>query len=196
MNKINTGGSRRIKMVIAVHGSPRKDGNTDILMDEFLKSIETKTPVTRFYLRNLQLNPCAACGGCDKTGVCVFKDDIWNIYERIEQADRLVISSPIFFASMTAQLKAFVDRAQPFWVRKYVMGQRSTASKKGFFISVGAMETDIYFKNARMIMKSHFNTLDIKYSGDIFHQGVDEKGAIADVPDALEKAFHAGRDFI
>jgi multimeric flavodoxin WrbA len=183
-------------MIVAVYGSPRKGGNTDILMDEFLKSVEMKYEVRRFYLRNLKLNPCTECGSCDKTGVCVYKDEIWNIYESIEKADGLVMSSPIFFASISAQLKAFVDRAQPFWARKYLLKQKSKElQQKGFFISVGAIRTQRHFENAKLIIETHMNMLDMKYEGELFYRGVDKKGEINDIDGALKTASEAGSHF-
>ena len=113
-------------MIAAVYGSPRKQGNTEMLMDAFLEQIEKSEDVKRFYLRDMVLKPCIECGGCDKTGICVFKDDIGGIYDCIENARALVISSPIFFASVSAQVKAFIDRSQPFWARKYLIGQKSS----------------------------------------------------------------------
>jgi multimeric flavodoxin WrbA len=184
-------------MYIAVYGSPRKDGNTDTLMNEFLKPVQREHEVKKFYLRDLSLMPCIECGGCDKTGVCVFKDDIWNIYENIERADGLIMSAPIFFASMSAQLKIFIDRAQPFWARKYLLNQKPVvAGQKGFFISAGAIRTDRYLDNARLIVKTHMKMLEMEYSGDLFFSGVDKKGDINNLSGALEAAAEAGKKFI
>lgn len=183
-------------MVVAVYGSPRKGGNTDILMDEYLESVMGNQEIKRFYLRNLQLKPCIACGGCNKTGICIFKDDIWSIYEHIERANGLVLSSPIYFGSMSSQLKTFVDRAQPFWVRKYLLGQKNRNTTKAFFISVGAINTNKYFENAKLIEKIHLKIMDIEYTGELFFPGIDEKGAIKNVPGALQQAHEAGVEFL
>jgi len=183
-------------MIVVVYGSPRKEGNTEILTDSFLRPLYRQDEVKKVYLRDLQLKPCVACGGCDKTGVCVYKDDIWDIYEAIEKAEALVLASPIYFASLTAQTKAFIDRAQPFWVRKYVLGQKNDGyRKKGVFISVGGMDTDKYFLNARLVVKSFMNTLDIKYSGDLFFPAVDKKGEIRERSGALEAAEKTGLEW-
>jgi len=183
-------------MIVAVYGSPRKEGNTEILTDHFLKPLLQQNEVKRIYLRDLTLKPCVACGGCDKTGVCVFKDDIWSLYEEIEKSDALVLASPIFFASVSAQVKAFIDRAQPFWVRKYVFGQKQEGHrKKGFFLSVGAIDTYKFFLNARLVFRTLMNTLDIDYSGDLFFPAVDRKGEIREKPGALEAAEKAGLEW-
>lgn len=184
-------------LIVAVYGSPREGGNTDILMEAFLKPIEEKEEIRRFYLRNLVLKPCISCGGCDRTGICVFKDDIWNVYESIEQARAFIVSSPIYFASVSAQLKILIDRAQSFWVRKYVLGyENSSVLRKGFFISVGAVNTDKHFKNAKFVVQSHMNTLNIKYSGELFFPGVERKGEIKNMSGAINKATQSGEQFI
>lgn len=182
-------------MIAAVYGSPRKQGNTEILMDAFLEQVEKSEEVKRFYLRDMTLKPCIECGGCDKTGVCVFKDDISGIYDYIENASSLIISSPIFFASVPAQVKAFIDRSQPFWARKYVLGQKSSIIRKGFFICVGAINTDKYFKSSKLVVQSYLNVMDIKYEGELFFPGVDAKGEIENVPGALEQARQSGINF-
>jgi len=183
-------------MIIAVYGSARKAGNTDILMDSFLEPLTGKTEIHKYYLRDMNLRSCIACGGCHTTGVCVFDDDIWDIYKKIESADGLVIASPIYFASVTANTKAFIDRAQPFWSRKYLLDRRNTvAVKKSFFICVGAVNTEKYFLNAKLIMQTYLRNLDIPYSGDLFYSGVDEAGEIRQKAGAVDSAYKAGEAF-
>lgn len=183
-------------MIVAVYGSPRKCGNTDILMDAFLEPLKQCSDIERFYLRDLVLKPCIACGGCERTGVCIFRDDIWNIYEKIDSIKAIIISSPVFFGSLTAQVKAFIDRAQAFWARKYLLGREDPLpGRKGFFICAGAIDTDKYFLNSRAIVQTHMKILDIKYSGDLFFSGVDKKGDIIEKTGALDAAGLAGTEF-
>ena len=183
-------------MIVAVYGSPRKGGNTDTLMDEFLKPLEETHEIKKFKLREQKLKPCIECGGCDKTGVCVFDDDIWSIYRSIEQASGLVYSSPIFFASVSAQIKTFIDRAQPFWARKYLLERESAMPGiKGFFIAAGAINTQRYYQNAKLIVQTHMDMMEMEYQGDLFFPHVDKKGDIDAVSGALEAASNAGEAF-
>ncbi|HOJ10101.1 MAG TPA: flavodoxin family protein [Clostridiales bacterium] len=183
-------------MIVAVYGSPRTDGNTDILMDTFLDAVQTQEKVVKFKLRDMLLKPCTGCCKCYKTGICVFNDDIWSIYEHIEKADGLILSSPIYFASVTAQLKTFIDRGQAFWVRKFILKQQQKApGKKGFYISAGAMTVDKYFINSRLVIRSFMVSLDIKCAGELFFPGIDKKGEIRNQPEALNSAYKAGLDF-
>lgn len=185
-------------MIVAVYGSPRRGGNTDLLMDAFLEPVSEQEEVRRFKLREIKLAPCTECGNCDKTGVCVFDDDIWNVYKTLNDARGLVLSSPIFFASVTAQLKMLIDRAQALWAAKYVLGQRAVFQPKGksFFISAGAMKTDKYFLNAKLVVQSYVKVLDFVYSGDLFCPSVDRKGEVTAVDGALERAREEGATFL
>ena len=194
-------------MITVVYGSARKNGNTDMLADAFIKGTGLKEDsIKRFYLRNMKLQPCTACGGCDTTGICIYDDQIWSIFREMDKSDFLLIASPITFASVTAQAKAYIDRGQAFWVRKFVLGlnppiiqsenQGTPKSKKGFFISVGGMNTQKYFQNAKMVVQTFMVSTGFKYSGELFFPGVDKKGEIAEKPDAIAAAETAGRDFI
>ena len=185
----------RGKIVIAaIYGSPRKNGNTDILMDKFIQPLqEAGEDVVKFKLRDKTLKPCIACGGCNETGQCVFKDDIWDIYSELNSAKAIVISSPIYFATVCAQLKMFIDRGQAFWANKYLLGNENfTNIKHGYFICAGAIDTNLYFENARLVIKTYLQTLDIDYGGDIFFSGVDEKGEILQKEGAVEEAVTEG----
>ena len=186
------------KMLIAVYGSPRAGGNTDILMDTFLLGVQKHENVISFKLRDMTLKPCTGCGFCDKSGICIFKDDIWDIYEHLENATGLVLSSPIYFASVTAQLKTFIDRGQAFWVRKELKGTfqgNNQNRKRGFYISVGAMNNDKYFINSRLVVRSFFVSMDVKPSGELFYPCIDKKGEIKSQPGALDSAYQAGIEF-
>ncbi len=184
-------------MFVAVYGSPRPGGNTDILMDTFLSALETEEKIMRFKLRDIELQPCMGCCRCDETGICVYKDDIRIIYECIENAKGLILASPIYFACVTAQMKTFIDRGQAFWVRKFLLHHPAPLiKKKGFYISAAAMDTDKYFINSRMVIRSFMISLDIEYSGELFIPGVDGKAEIRKFPEALNSAYQAGRNFL
>ena len=94
--------------------------------------------VEKVALSGLSFSPCLECGGCDNSGVCVLRDDLEPLYGKIGSADALVVASPIFFGSVSAQMKMLIDRFQCRWVAKYVLGSKRAAKKKrkGIFLSV------------------------------------------------------------
>ena len=122
-----------------------------------------------------------------------------TVYRELEEADRIVIASPIQFMGVTAQAKAMIDRCQALWARKYVLeipplgNQRD---RKGLFISVGGRNFANLFEPSIAIVKSLFNCLNVTYAGDLLFPGVDEKGAITKHPDALNQAFLAGQKLV
>ena len=135
--------------MLAVYGSPRKGGNTSTLLDYFLEGVggAGEPPgaagyrIERVHLRDLSISHCTECGGCAKTGVCVIRDDMSGYYDKLLSFERIVMALPVFFLGPPAIAKAFIDRAQSLWVRKYVLGikpERSPdggAKRKGYLLS-------------------------------------------------------------
>ena len=112
----------RLKL-LAIAGSPRCDGNTDLLLREVVRGAEGEGALVKaVFLRDLCIAPCRHCDGCLKTGRCVVDDDMQWIHTELRRADRLAVASPIFFMGLTAQTKAMIDRCQALWVMKYVLG--------------------------------------------------------------------------
>jgi multimeric flavodoxin WrbA len=156
---------------------------------------ETKTIV----LSQLKIAPCQHCDGCLETGRCKVKDDMQRVYDELEQADRLVLASPVHFMGVTAQTKAMIDRCQALWVRKYRLKLPPLGNereRKGLFVSVGGTKQANLFQPALATIKSLFKTLDINYAGELLFSGIDEKGAITKNPEALRQAFLAGQRLV
>ena len=186
--------------VLGIAGSPRRGGNTDLLLDEVLRGAASKgAEVKTVILNNLKITPCQHCDACLRAGDCRIQDDMQMIYKELDDADRIVLASPIQFMGVTAQMKAMIDRCQALWARKYVLKMPPLDNKKerkGFFISVGGTKLTNLFEPALVMIKTLFRLIDITYSGDLLFKGVDEKGAIAKHPDALKQAFLAGQKLV
>jgi NAD(P)H-dependent FMN reductase len=184
--------------VLGIAGSPRRDGNTDHLLNQVMagassQGAETKTVV----LSELNIAPCRHCDGCIKTGKCVVDDDMQWLHIDLREADRIVLASPIFFMGVTAQTKAMIDRCQALWVIKYVLklpvAINPGKERKGIFVSVGGTKLRNLFKPALATVKSWFTTLDIKYAGELVFSGIDESESIHLHPTALKDAFSIGQ---
>ncbi len=104
----------RMKIVV-FRGSPRRGGNTDVLLEETLRAAGNGNEVVLFTLNDMNIRPCQNCGGCNETGICVLTDDMDDIYPAIREADRIIVASPIFFFGLSAQTKIMIDRCQAFW---------------------------------------------------------------------------------
>ncbi|KKG12524.1 flavodoxin [Methanosarcina sp. 2.H.A.1B.4] len=103
--------------IIGVGGSPRKGGNTDILLDSFLKGAESAGAETKkVLLREYSIEPCIGCEACRKAGTCIkFHDGMGFLYPEIEAAKGLILGSPTYNYNVTAQMKAFIDRLYPYY---------------------------------------------------------------------------------
>jgi multimeric flavodoxin WrbA len=183
--------------VLGIAGSPRRGGNTDILLAEVLRGAKSQgAEVKTIVLNDLKMTPCQHCDACFEAGVCRFNDDMQMVYKELEKADRIVLASPIQFMGVSAQAKIMIDRCQALWARKYILKQPPLGDRrprKGLFIAVGGMKLANLFEPSLAIVKALFKVLDIEYAGDLLFRGVDEKGAIKNHPDALKDAFAAGQ---
>jgi len=187
--------------VLGIAGSPRRGGNTDLLLAEVLRGAASKgAEVKTIILSDLKIAPCQHCDACLETGRCKVEDDMQMVYRELEQADRIVLASPIQFMTVTAQAKAMIDRCQSLWARKYVLKQPPLGSepgkKRGLFISVGGRKVANLFEPALATVKALFTCLNVTYAGDLLFPAVDEKGAITRHPDALHQAFLAGQKLV
>ena len=181
--------------ILGIAGSPRREGNTFVLLQKTLEGTKSKGGDTELiFIPDLKINPCRECGGCDKTGKCVVDDDMQVMYPKLQSADCIIVASPIFFGSVTANLKAAIDRCQCLWVKKYILKQAVSGkpSRKGAFISVCGSKKTNFFSAASLTIKALFKTLDVSYAAELFYPRIDEKDAITKHTTALQEAFSLG----
>ena len=104
-----------MKKVLTIVSSPRKGGNSELLVDEFMKgAAEAGNTVEKVCLREKKIAPCLACEACLRNGgICVQKDDMAEVLAKLIDADVIVLSTPVYYYSVCAQLKAMIDRTMP-----------------------------------------------------------------------------------
>ncbi len=103
--------------ILGIVGSPRKNGNTDILVDNVLLGVDKENFITdKIYLADLNFKGCIGCEGCCKTNKCVIKDDMQAVYDKIDSADAIVLGSPTYFYNVSALTKMFMDRLYAYEV--------------------------------------------------------------------------------
>lgn len=181
--------------VLAILGSPRRGGNTEILLDEAIRGAqENGGACEKVVLRDLKITPCLEIYRCAEAGVCAIRDDMQPLFGKITAAERLIVASPIFFYSVSALTKAMIDRCQSLWVKKYVLKLpiSPAADRRGAFISVAATRGKKLFDGVRLTMRYFFDAIDVLYSDELLIRGVDEKGAIRERPEALAGAYALG----
>jgi tRNA-Thr(GGU) m(6)t(6)A37 methyltransferase TsaA len=183
--------------VLGISGSPRRKGNTELLLDEALAGAKSEgAEVEKLILNQLHITPCQGCGKCAETGECAIQDDMVLVYPKLRAADCLILASPIYFSSLTAQTKAMIDRCQCLWAAKYILGcPIANEKRRGLFISTAAKDSD-QFLAAISIVKAFFATVDVGYDAALLFHGIEEKGEITSHPTALKQAFAAGSGLI
>ena len=126
--------------ILGISGSPRKAGNTEILLRETLRAAENMDCTTVvFCMSEKNVAPCRACGGCFKSGACVVEDDMKELASLMASAEAIIWATPVYFGYASAQLKAVMDRTFAELQKKSLKGK--TAGVLTVTRRVGAVQT-------------------------------------------------------
>ena len=187
--------------IIAIFGSPRADGNTDLLLKQAVKGArEAGAHVEEVFLRDLKISPCLEIYGCKSTGRCVIQDDFQKIQDLLLASDGVMLASPIFFYTVSAHTKIFMDRCQSLWVKKYWIDKiqygKWEPKRKGLFISVGATRGKKLFEGPLLTVKFFLDVLDAELWRSLLYRGLDFEGDVLKHPEYLTEAFEAGNALV
>ena len=175
------------KKVLILSGSPRKGGNSDTLCDIFLKgAIDGGNKGEKIFLRSKNINYCNACNFCkNHDGKCVIKDDMEEIITKIQEADVIVLASPVYFYSIDAQMKTVIDRCFARWTEM---------KNKEFYYIMTSADADIEAMKCTLECFRGFASClsDSTEKGVLYGIGVYEAGSIKDLP-IMEKAYNMGK---
>ena len=176
-----------MKKVLILAGSPRKNGNSAALCQEFARGAkEACNDVELIYLRDKKIGYCFACYYCkDHDGVCVIKDDMAEILDKMNAADIIVMASPVYFYSIDAQMKALIDRTVAQWLK---------IRDKTFYYSMTAAEDSDWVMDCTLeCMRGLAKCLEGSIEGGIIYgKGVYEAGAIKNKP-VMNEAYELGK---
>ncbi|MBR6263643.1 MAG: flavodoxin family protein [Prevotella sp.] len=173
--------------ILILAGSPRKGGNTDMLVEAFVKGAIPRHRVEVVSVNDYKISPCMGCNACFKNGqhACVQKDDMPVIYEKMSKADVLVIASPVYFYGLSAQLKAIIDRCHnPL--------RDTFRIKKMALLLVGAASLPELFDSILVQYRLCLNFFKMEDAGHVLVRGAKEKGDVKN-GDALQEAFGLGQ---
>jgi multimeric flavodoxin WrbA len=187
--------------ILAIYGSPRREGNTSVLLKQAVQGArDAGADIEEITLRDLKMSPCLEIYGCLKTGRCVIQDDFQSLYDKMLSAKGLMLASPIFFYTVSAHTKILMDRCQSLWVKKYwidkMQERESSPTRLGLFVSVGATKGKRLFDGTLLTIRYFFDALDMKLWRALLYRGLDFKGDVLKHPDYLEEAYGAGKDFV
>jgi multimeric flavodoxin WrbA len=179
--------------VLGIMSSPRFGGNTDLLLDAALNGAQSQgAEVEKIDIAKLRIAPCREIYACLKDGKCVIKDEMDPLYDKLVKADAIIVATPIFFYTVSAQLAALISRCQALWSRRYVLNMDIPA-KKGAFIAVGATKGAKLFDGPKLTIRYFFKAINAEYTEELLIRGVDKKGEIKEHPTALNDAFELGK---
>jgi multimeric flavodoxin WrbA len=184
--------------ITAIYGSPRRQGNTAALLTRAVAGARAAgAVVSEVVLRDLKMSPCLEIYGCKQAGRCVIQDDFHRVINDMMGSQGIMLASPIFFYTVSAQTKILMDRCQSLWVKKYWIDRVTHGEKhfarKGLFISVGATQGKKLFDGALLTVRYFFDALDTELYHSLLYRGFDQAGEIEKHPGLLEEAFEAGK---
>lgn len=189
-------GSNRILVIAA---SPRRGGNSETLLDKALSAVKAAR-IDKIALSDFNIKPCTGCESCHKTGDCVIKDDMQQLYGKFLAADAIVVASPIYFKGLPCQLKCVIDRCQALWARKHVLKKKIAPSKKpkaGYCILVSGSEgVNDMFTASLIVLKAWFATLGFVCAGGLCAEGLEHENDAPGNKELLEKAVVFGKGII
>ena len=184
--------------VLGIAGSPRRSGNSELLLDQFLVGAESGgAEVAKVLAARLKIAGCIECDRCWSDGRCVVQDEFQDLYERLIAADIIVLATPVFFAGLPAQLKAVIDRSQCQWARKFKLKAPLAATpaghsrRRGVLLAVGGDARED-FSGVIQTAKRFFDVQEADFWGRLLYAGVDAKNEILDHPTAMQEAYDLG----
>lgn len=175
-----------MKKVLIIAGSPRKNGNSDLLAQQFAKGAEESgNQVEIVYLRDLSINYCVGCLACQKTGRCFQKDDANALLPKMMEADVVCFSCPVYYYSVSGQMKTFIDRMNPLYDRM---------KDKDFYYMLTAQDDSHKQLDRAFDVFDGFADCfdDIRRAGRVYGGGADKKGEVKELP-AYNEAYEMGK---
>lgn len=168
-------------------GSVRKDGNTQTLANAFVKGAEESNKVTVVSVADYKINACTGCNACadNENNDCCIDDDMQRIYKILAKSDIIVVASPVYFYSISAQLKALVDRL-------HTPKRSSFKAKKLGLLLVAASPLEQVFDSIKVQYKLILDYFGLEDIGSVMVREVKDKGDIAKT-DALQRAYELGK---
>jgi multimeric flavodoxin WrbA len=180
-----------MKRILAVMGSPRRNGNTHILVSRIAEGARAKGAVVdELVLGELTIRECDGCHACWKGKECSKDDDMRDIYPAIIRSDVIIFGTPVYWYGPTALMKAFIDRFV------YFNCPENRQKIKGLSAALAVPFEENDLETARGVIEffqKSLEYLEIKLLGQIIVPGVGKKGAIRSKSQYLKQAYDLGQ---
>lgn len=172
------------KSVLLLLGSPRKNGNSDLIATSFAQGAESVGHITeKIDIQKKHISPCYACYSCRNSKTCVQKDDMREILEKMIKADVIVLATPVYFYSLSSQLKILIDRTLPRYME--------IANKDFYFIATAAAGKSAIERTMDALRGFTDCLPNANIKGYIYGVGLYEKGDIKQTV-YMQSAFEMG----
>lgn len=184
--------------ILLLIGSPRKNGNTEYMADKVIEGImenNDKVNLNKLYLSKMNISPCIACGVCEKEPFCILEDEMQDIYKYIKECDVIMVASPLYFCSVSAQAKACIDRCQMYFNNRVfrktpiITGDNK---KIGIAISSGGSKYPNQFDCLEMTMKFFFTEINADFTAKLYATETDKKH-VKEQTSVISEAYEIGR---
>lgn len=172
--------------ILILCGSPRRNGNSDLLAESFAMGAATRNEVNVIRVADLNIHPCTGCERCltSEGNRCVVRDDMHIVYGMMSMADMLVVSSPVYFYGVSAQLKAAIDRF-------HAPMRNGFPVRKTALMLVGAAGLPDLFDPILLQYDMLTRFFDLEDCGRILVRGIRGKGDVRNDP-SLREAYELG----
>jgi len=159
--------------ITGIKGSPRSESNSSRLLEEVLTGCDRAAEKTdQEIIKNIikpderEISACIACFHCDRTGECIFRDDMPELIKTFNRSDIIIVASPIFFNGMPSTLKKMIDRCQPIWASKYRLKRPIIdrhKKRRGLLLGcAGAPEYQDQFTALKTVGEMFFKTINTR----------------------------------
>jgi len=162
--------------ILTLFGSPKLKGNTNKILEMIIKDFKDNIEYKRINLSKLKIDHCMGCNKCNVGDFeCIYKDDMDYVNKSIEDADLIILATPIYFNSMTSIMKVMIDRCQRLYNMK-VNNNIVFKEKKGIIIATAGSSNSESFEALENISKYFFLSINGKVIKRLFINSMDNKG--------------------
>lgn len=181
------------KRILVVKGSLREKGNSSLLADQLAEGAKASgAEVEVFILQNMNIQACNACDACQESpeNGCILEDDMQTLYPKLRQADAIAIATPVYWFTMSAQTKLFIDR---WYALESSQGNALKGKTFGIILTYG--DTDPVTSGAINAIRSFedmFRYLKADIAGFVYGSA-NQAGEIRSQKDLMERAYKLGK---
>jgi len=185
--------------VLAILGSPLADGNTSHLLEHAIRGAQDAgCTVEKILVTNLCFESCQEMMFCKDHETCIMDDDMQQVYPKIQNADALILATPVMCMGIPGKLKSFMDRCQVFYQAKYfrkksLVPEGKRVSREALVICIAGMNVPEVFIGARLTVRAFLDIVDCRYGDDLLVSDLDTIRDVTKEQGLCEAAYQKGR---